>query len=291
MRCLIVALITFCSSAIAEESAVENAIKKTADAVTSHVVSAEYIQIVGDAFEVFNYDTFEDEGFKLPYRLASPDGASEDDKRPLLLFLHGFGERGSENQRQLIHGGALFASEAFRNRHRAYVVAPQCPDENIEGTDEPVVWSTRLRPTSEPAPLALDQDPVPPMRAAKRLVDHLIATLPIDPDRVYVSGLSMGGYGTWELAARHPDFFAAAAPICGGGNPAWGERLTGMPLWAFHGDADTAVPVERSREMIAAIQAAGGTPVYTEYPGEGHGSWNPTFASQQVWDWLFAQRR
>lgn len=244
-----------------------------------------------DVLEVFKADTFNDEGFELPYRLASPDDASAEDKRPLLLFLHGFGERGSENERQLIHGGKLFASEAFRNRYRAYVVAPQCPNVNVEGTDQPVVWSLRLRPTSGSVPLGIDLDPVPTMRAAKRLVEHLIATQPIDPDRVYVAGLSMGGYGTWEMAARDPEFWAAAAPICGGGNPAWGERLTKLPLWAFHGDADGAVPVERSREMIAAIKAAGGRPVYTEYPGEGHGSWNPTFASQQVWDWLFAQRR
>ena len=248
-------------------------------------------RITPEVLEAFEPAVFDDEGFKLPYRLMSPDGASDADKRPLLLFLHGFGERGSENQRQLIHGGKTFAAPDFRDRHRAFVVAPQCPAENIAGTDKPVVWSMRLRPTSGSVPLGVDQDPVPPMRAARRLVGHLIATLPVDPDRIYVSGLSMGGYGTWEMAAREPEFWAAAAPICGGGNPAWGERLATLPLWAFHGDADGAVPVERSREMIAAINAAGGRAVYTEYPGVGHGSWTPTFESRQVWDWMFAQRR
>ena len=248
-------------------------------------------RITPAGLEAFERSSFDDEGFVLPYRLLTPDGASDDDRRPLLLFLHGFGERGEENQRQLIHGGELFASEAFQKRYGAFVVAPQCPAGNIEGTDLPVVWSTRLWPTKQSSPDALAQEPVPPMRAAKRLVEHLIATLPIDPSRVYVSGLSMGGYGTWEMAARDPEFWAAAAPICGGGSPAWGERLAGLPLWAFHGDADGAVPVDRSREMIAAINAAGGRAIYTEYAGVGHDSWTPTFASQQVWDWLFTQRR
>ena len=248
-------------------------------------------RITPSGLEAFERASFEDEGLTLPYRLLKPAGASDDDRRPLLLFLHGFGERGEENQRQLIHGGSLFASEEFQNRYGAFVLAPQCPAKNIEGTDLPVVWSTRLRPTDQSAPDALAKDPVPPMRAVRRLVDRLIATQPIDPSRVYVTGLSMGGYGTWELAAREPEFWAAAAPICGGGNPAWGERLSGLPLWAFHGDADGAVPVDRSREMIAAINGAGGRAIYTEYAGVGHNAWTPTFESQQVWDWLFAQRR
>lgn len=243
-----------------------------------------------DPLDAFQAQTFDDQGFTLPYRLLKPDGASDDDPRPLLVFLHGFGERGDDNQRQLIHGGAMFASEGFAKR-RAYVLVPQCPAGSIEGSDQPVVWSLRLRPTGESVPLGVDQPMTPPMHAVRALVDRLIETESIDTRRLYVSGLSMGGYGAWEMAAREPDFWAAAAPICGGGNPAWGERLAKLPVWAFHGDADTAVPVERSREMVQAIEQAGGRPVYTEYPGVGHGSWTPTFESRQVWDWLFAQRR
>lgn len=244
-----------------------------------------------EVLEAFKPDVFDDEGFKLPYRLLSPEGASAEDKRPLLLFLHGLGERGDNNEAQIVHGGKLFAGPEFQARHRAYVLAPQCPAGNLPDSDKPVIWSQRLWPTKTTPDVSVGAPMAEPMRAAKRLVDHLLATLPVDKDRVYVAGLSMGGYATWEMAAREPEFWAAAAPICGGGNTAWGERLAGLPLWAFHGDADGAVPVDRSREMIAAINAAGGRPIYTEYPGEGHGSWNPTFQSQQVWDWLFAQRR
>lgn len=244
-----------------------------------------------EVLEAFTPGTYDEEGFTLPYRLLSPDNASADDKRPLLLFLHGFGERGSENVRQLIHGGKLFASDDFRRRYRSFVVTPQCPAGELPGTEDPVIWSLQLRPTKKTPDSSIDHDPTATMRAARRLVDHLVATLPIDTDRIYVAGLSMGGYATWEMAAREPEFWAAAAPICGGGNPAWGERLTQLPLWAFHGGDDLTVPAERSREMIAAINAAGGRAIYTEYPGVRHGSWTPTFESQQVWDWLFAQRR
>ncbi|TWT99815.1 esterase [Botrimarina colliarenosi] len=244
-----------------------------------------------EPLQVFDAATFDDDGFELPYRLMAPKPTDDDEKRPLLVFLHGFGERGDDNRRQLDHGGSLFASADFRDRHRAFVLMPQCPAGNKPDSDEPVVWSMKLRPTSVTVPLGIDQPPSKPMHAVRALVDRLIETLPIDTDRLYVAGLSMGGYGTWEMAAREPEFWAAAAPICGGGNPEWGERLKDLPLWAFHGDADNAVPVERSREMIAAINAAGGRAIYTEYPGEGHGSWNPTFASRQVWDWMFAQHR
>lgn len=248
-------------------------------------------RITPEALAAFAPAVFDDEGFKLPYRLSSPPADDGSEKRPLLVFLHGFGERGDDNQRQLIHGGGLFASEEFRNRHRAYVLVPQCPAGNQAESDDPVIWGLFLRPTDGSVPLGIDLAPAPPMRAVTRLVDQLIATLPIDANRVYVGGLSMGGYATWELVARRPDFWAASLPICGGGNPAWGPRLAGTPCWAFHGDADDAVPVDRSREMVAAVNGAGGRVVYTEYPGVNHDSWTPTFASRFAWDWLFAQRR
>src|SRR5690606_40817944 len=115
--------------------------------------------------------------------------------------------------------------------------------------------------------------------------------LPTDPERVYLVGLSMGGYAVWDLATRHPDAYAAAVPICGAGDPHHAARLAHLPIWAFHGDADTVVPPERSKEVVEAIHADGGRAILTLYPGVGHGSWVPMFASQEAWDWLFAQRR
>lgn len=247
--------------------------------------------ITPELLKAFEPAVFHDQNVSLPYRLLSPEGASETDRRPLLLFLHGYGERGDDNYRQLMHGGKLFASADFQARHGAFVLAPQCPAVKKLGTDKPMTWSIALRPTEATPSTGLDAAPSVAMQAARRLVDTLISDLPIDPKRVYIAGLSMGGYGTWEMAAREPEFWAAAAPICGGGIPAWGERLHKLPLWAFHGDKDDAVPVVRSQEMIAAIKAVGGTPKYTEYPGVNHGSWTPTFQDPKVWDWMFAQKR
>ena len=240
-------------------------------------------------------------GFKLPYRLMAPDVVHPGEERPLLLFLHGFGERGDDNLRQLIHGGPMFASDAFHRRHRAFVVAPQCPagtepgtvSENPNdppGTEAQRVWTHRLKRGVSP-PIDVEREPTAQLQAVIRLVDHLIETRPIDPDRVYVAGLSMGGYATWELITRDPQRWAAAAPICGAGDPGAAERVKDLPIWVHHGDRDGAIPVARSREMVAAINAARGRVVYSEYPHVGHDSWTPTFQSRHVWDWLFAQRR
>ncbi|TWT46908.1 carboxylesterase family protein [Botrimarina hoheduenensis] len=245
-------------------------------------------RITPDVLAAFDKAEFEHEGFTLPFRLATPEEV-EGEKRPLLLFLHGYGERGSENQRQLIHGGRLFASPEFQARYRAYVLAPQCPDGVEPGGEEQRVW-TRLVRTESPT-LSEEEALTPQLAAARALVEHLIATQPVDPDRIYVGGLSMGGYATWTLITQDPSRWAAALPICGAGDPSQAARIARIPLWDFHGDEDGAIPVERSREMIAALEAAGGRPIYTEYPGVGHDSWTPTFASRHVWDWLFAQRR
>lgn len=247
--------------------------------------------ITREVVEAFAEGVFRGERLSLPYRLHSPAGAGDGDPRPLLVFLHGYGERGDDNVRQLVHGGKLFASPEFQEKHGAFVLAPQCPAVKRLGSDKPLTWSMNLWPTEETPRTDIGQTPSAALQAVQGLVTELIATKPIDPKRVYVMGLSMGGYGTWELAARDPQRFAAAAPVCGGGNPAWAERLKGLPVWAFHGDADGAVPVERMREMVAALEAAGGKLQSTEYPGVGHDSWTPTFQSPEFWDWLFEQRR
>ena len=119
----------------------------------------------------------------------------------------------------------------------------------------------------------------------------MVAAEPIDPGRIYLTGLSMGGYGAWELAARIPERFAAVAPICGGGDEAQAAKLVGLPIWCFHGADDKVVPVERSRSMVAAIKAAGGEPKFSELPGVGHDSWTPAYRDGALLGWLFQQRR
>ncbi|MBN2780677.1 MAG: prolyl oligopeptidase family serine peptidase, partial [Candidatus Marinimicrobia bacterium] len=124
------------------------------------------------------------------------------------------------------------------------------------------------------------------------LLGALQKELPVDPRRLYVTGLSMGGYGTWDLISRMPEMFAAAAPVCGGGDEKQASRLTELPVWVFHGADDTTVPPQRSRNMVDAIRAAGGKKIrYTEYPGVGHGSWKPAYADPKLMKWMFRQRK
>jgi predicted peptidase len=233
-----------------------------------------------DPNKVFEARTFGEGDGRLPFRLLKPLDYDAKQKYPLVLFLHGAGERGAGNDRQLIHGGRNFIDEAFRRRHPAFIVAPQCPEEKkwVE-----VPWDAK----EHKAPA----DPGPTMKAVFDLVDSLQKEFSIDADRIYGIGLSMGGYGTWDILQRRPEFLAAGVPICGGGDPEYASRFKSTPVWAFHGDADPAVPVSRSRDMIKALEAAGGRPIYTEYEGVQHDSWTRTFDNRLMWDWLFAQHR
>jgi predicted peptidase len=216
----------------------------------------------------------------LPYRLLKPADYDPQQKYPLVVFLHGAGERGDDNAAQLVHGARDFADPALRRRHPAVVVFPQCP---VEKKWVEVPWDR----TEHKAPA----DPGETMTALFALIESLQREFAIDDSRIYGVGLSMGGYGVWDILQRKPELFAAGAPICGGGDPAYAEKFSSTPVWAFHGDADPAVPVGRSREMIKALQAAGGRPIYTEYEQVGHDSWTKTFENRLLWDWLFAQRK
>lgn len=223
-----------------------------------------------------------DKGETLNYRLLMPAGydPNAETRYPLVLFLHGAGERGNDNAKQLIHGAKDFASAENRAKYPCFVIFPQCPDGKkwVE-----VDWSadTHEQPKEESISLRLTREVIAGMQK----------TLRIDEKRIYVTGLSMGGYGTWDMIARTPDFFAAAAPVCGGADEKTADRVTKIPIWAFHGDKDTAVKPERSRRMIAAIEKAGGKPKYTEYPGVGHNSWSQTYSDPKFMEWLFAQKR
>jgi|SRR5882757_6340983 len=129
------------------------------------------------------------------------------------------------------------------------------------------------------------------MGLAMKLLDKSIAENPVDTKRIYVTGLSMGGFATWEILQREPGKFAAAIPVCGGGDPAFVGKLAKVPIWIFHGSADGTVPPKRSRDMVAALTTVGGHPVYTEYTGAGHDVWGQTYSDIKVWDWLFSYER
>lgn len=234
-----------------------------------------------DVNKVFEARTYESpNGGKLLYRLMTPENYDPNQKYPLVLFLHGAGERGDNNSAQLVHGMKDFASDENRAKYPCFVMAPQCP--NGKKWAE-VDWGADTHKT--PA------EPSDPMRLTLEAIAGLEKHFSIDKQRLYVTGLSMGGYGTWDLIARKPNMFAAAIPICGGGDETDAAKIAKIPVWVFHGDKDGAVKVERSRRMVKAIEAAGGKPRYTEYPGVGHDSWSRTYADPNVFEWLFSQKR
>jgi predicted peptidase len=231
----------------------------------------------------FEARTFKDAaGKQLHYRLLMPKAYDETKSYPLVLFFHGAGERGDDNRKQLVHGMADFASDAIMEKYPCFVVAPQCPD-GEQWVDTP--WSADSH--------EMPARPTEPMRLSLELITNLEKALSVDRRRIYVTGLSMGGFGVWDAIQRYPERFAAAVPICGGGDSREEKvkPITNLPIWAFHGDSDTAVKTQRSRDMIAALKKAGGTPRYTEYPNTGHNSWTATYANREMYEWLFAQRK
>lgn len=204
------------------------------------------------------------------YMLFVPqDYQAEGTKWPLMLFLHGLGECSDDDlSRVKIHGPAKLVES--RPDFPFVVVTPQCSPPKGAMKDVPKAW--------KPEPLV-------------RLLDHVMAKLNVDPTRVYVTGLSMGGFGTWRLVAAHPERFAAAVPICGGGEPkAWAASLRRVPIWAFHGARDEVVPAAKSREMVDAVHRAGGDVRLTVYPDVEHNSWAQTYDNPEIYDWLLSHR-
>jgi predicted peptidase len=228
----------------------------------------------------FEACTFTDGPYKLSYRLLKPKGYDAKQDYPLVIFLHGAGERGDDNRKQLVHGMNDFASEDVMAKYPAFVIAPQCP--------EGEAWGGINRLAMLPTP---DDELTPALDATLKAVAELRKEFSIDDKRIYLTGLSMGGYGTWNALANRTELFAAAAPICGGGETSSVAKFKHIPIWAFHGAEDKTVLVEQSREMIDALKAAGASPKYTEYPRVGHDSWTQTYKNPELYAWLFAQNK
>jgi predicted peptidase len=228
--------------------------------------------------------TFTKDKASLPYRLLKPDGYDKDgkDRYPLVVFLHGAFGRGTDNKAQLRSGVDEFVKDAIRKKHPCFLAVPQCPPDK-QWTN--VGWSDGGRNV----PLA--KNPTEPLGLVLDLIEALGNEYRIDKDRIYLTGVSMGGYGTWDLLSRRPELFAAAIPIAGGGDPAQAEKLAKLPIWTFHGDADRLVSIDRPRDMVAALKKAGGAPKITEYKGGSHDAWTATYKNPEVLDWLFEQKK
>lgn len=225
---------------------------------------------------------YKNETTTLNYRLMRPADVKAGQTYPLLIFLHGAGERGSGNKRQLKYLPEQLASDGMRKKFPSFVYAPQCQS-GKQWVEVP--WSAK-----KSTPMA--EKPGAMLAAAIAALDKVISDHPVDKSRIYLTGLSMGGYGSWEMAMRRPSLFAAVAPICGGGDEKNAKLIAKLPIWAWHGDRDGAVPVQRTRDLIAALKSVGGEPRYTEKKGAGHNVWTPAYSSEGgVVAWLYGNRR
>lgn len=218
---------------------------------------------------------------KLPYRQLSPERIEKGRKYPLIVFLHGSGERGSDNEKQLLHGGAVFSNPATAFKFPAYVIFPQCKAK---------AWTGNINPR-EFMPGSNVPDESPTESAIMELIDNLVANNPIDESRIYIMGISMGGIATYDLACRHPETFAAAVPICGAVNPDRLQNAKDVNFLIFHGEADEEVPSICDREAYKALAQAGAEVDYIEFAGMGHDCWNAAFNYPSLLQWLFSQEK
>lgn len=230
------------------------------------VILSAFCSLAAETTTGFVSKTFTNpDGSTSPYVVFVPRNYDSSKPTPVILFLHGAGEtKGGKKQPVEVGIGP-----AIRKREKTFpfiVVIPQ---------SENRTW----RAGSDDAKRAL------------AILDLTMKEYNGDPKRVYLTGLSMGGFGTWSLAAAEPNRWAAIVPICGAGDPSTAETIKHIPCWAFHGDKDTAVKVEGSRTMIEALKKAGGQPKYTEYPGVGHNSWDNAYGTDELYDWLLQQQR
>lgn len=238
--------------------------------------------------DIYEKHIFQYNDFSLPYRLMLPDNFDPEKTYPLIVFLHGAGERGDDNEKQLVHGSSFFSSKSNRTDFPAVVLFPQCPQNMYWASvdflfDDNGKRSFSFQPQREPA-LAL--------KATMQLIDSIINLAFTDNSRVYLGGLSMGGMGTFELLYRMPDIFAAAFPVCGGNDPSsaamWAKKV---PVWIFHGAIDDVVPVELSLKMYQSARDAGAKPGLTIYPGVNHNAWDYVFREKDLLPWLFSQKK
>jgi len=207
-----------------------------------------------------------DEKTRVNYLLYLPESYPKSRKRwPLMLFLHGLGECGNDLEQLKVYGPPKLIAQEGR-QFPFIIVSPQCPEKGW--------WASDLQ-----------------IAALSALLDDIVARYRVDVDRIYVTGLSMGGFGTWRLAVDYPRRFAAIAPICGSGDPAKAERIKHLPVWVFHGAKDGTVPLRASEAMVAALKKAGGNVRFTVYPDAGHDSWTETYNNPELYEWLLKQKR
>jgi len=244
------------------------------------VESVDPLSVYEDKTVLFTGGEYTNEEFH--YRLMKPETIEAEKQYPLVVFLHGAGERGDDNQKQLAYFPAQMAQPRYRERFPCFVLAPQCRDDHKWMNAD---WTIPEDPTME-------ENPSEQIQAVIQMIETTLNDEAIDTDRVYLTGLSMGGFGALDLGIRRPDWFAAIASICGAADPARIGVLRDKPMWIVHGIDDTVVLSDRGRSLVKALTDAGGKPVYVELPGVGHNSWTPAYSDNDgLVPWLFRQGR
>lgn len=234
------------------------------------------------AVDVMTANTFvSSSNTSLPYRLYLPTDYNSSKSYPMLLFLHGAGERGSDNEKQVnVRIINTIINDASLSRD-CIIIAPQCPSGKRWVNSD---WaSDGGRYTQDSLTITAE------LAAVRELVDNIRNRYSVDDSRLYISGLSMGGYGTWDMITRYPHLFAAAIPVCGGTDSSKAPLIAGMPIWTFHSTDDATVSVAGTQAMVAALKSNGSNVIYTEYTDKGHGCWVAAYSTSGLYTWLFAQ--
>lgn len=233
-------------------------------------------------FDVMTKEIFTDKNnFTLPYRLYVPENYTPDKKYDFLLFLHGAGERGDDNELQIKYNVGIIERIINDDTRDCIIAAPQCPNE-MQWVDTP--WA-------DGSYTLADVPPSRPIQAVDELLTELTQKYNIDQNRMYVSGISMGGFGSWNMLMRRPEVFAAAVIVCGGADPICAEVIKHIPVRTFHSDNDPSVPVSGTREMVAALKNVNADVEYIEYQSDNHDCWTDAFNEPWLIDWLFSQSK
>lgn len=232
--------------------------------------------------ELYRAETFRaSNGVELRYRVWAPERSPQNrQKYPVFVLMHGSGECGDDNRKQLMGYVTPFTVNCMKTARGAIVVLPQFRAD---------AWP--IRSIAFTPEYRIAADPAPSLVALKELCDDVVRRYSGDPDRVILGGLSLGGFTTWDAVMRWPDSFAAAVPVCAGGDSTQAARIRQVPIWTFHGEEDKNVSVECSRRMVQAIEACGGRVIYTEYPKTGHNAWDRAYADPALVQWMFKQNR
>jgi predicted peptidase len=248
-------------------------------AVSSQEVKAQDFSLYEKKWLVQGSDT-------LPYRILLPEKFDSAKSYPVIFFLHGAGERGNDNEKQLTHGAGLFLRSDVRKNFPAIVVFPQCSRNDY--------WSNVLRHHDSKGNrrfrFLANGGATQNMSLLQLLINLVMDDYRVKKEQVYIGGLSMGAMGTFELVRRMPGVFAAAFAICGGADPATASQLAKTKWWIFHGGKDDVVPPKFSEQMVAALKKVGAKPKFTFYPDANHNSWDAAFAENDLIPWLFAQK-